>query len=290
MADIKKCPKCGGTVHTKIAGNYICSQCGSAIPESEVIVISESSQSSAPDSEYTEFASSASRAGNQSSSSDSSYTDFRSTQPEPPKTEKPRKEKAKNEKKQKPPKPPKPPKQPKQKVYRPKRSIKEFIKSMDITLWWPVLAAGVAGIDFTIVFMLMLIYRFRYLPLWLTLLGLSVYLMTSLLLWPVFDKAGESPWKALIPILNSYTLYEISGYKGWMFFLTLIPTVGQLAGVVLGALTAMSLAKKFGKDPKWGLIYLFLLCFAGWVLIAVTNMTYNRSAGHQKDMSPFQII
>ena len=130
----------------------------------------------------------------------------------------------------------------------------------------------------------------NYLPLWLTLLGLSVYLMTSLLLWPVFDKAGESPWKALIPVLNSYTLYEISGYKGWMCFLTLIPTVGQLIGCVLGALTAVSLARKFGKDAKWGIIYLFLLFFVGWVLIAVTNMTYNRSAGHQKDMSPFQII
>ena len=291
MAEIKKCPKCGGTIHTKVAGNYICSQCGSAIPESEVIIESETSQSSSPDSEYTEFASSASRAGNAGASYDSSYTDFRTAQPESPKaTEKSKKEKVKKEKKQKPPKPPKPPKQPRQKVKRPRRSIMEFIKSMDITLWWPVLAAGVAGIDFTIVFILMLIYRFRYLPLWLTLLGLSVYLMTSLLLWPVFDKAGESPWKALIPVLNSYTLYEISGYKGWMCFLTLIPTVGQLIGCVLGALTAVSLARKFGKDAKWGIIYLFLLFFVGWVLIAVTNMMYNRSAGHQKDMSPFQII
>ena len=287
MAEIKKCPKCGGTIHTKVAGNYICSKCGSAIPESEVIIESEGQQSSSPDSEYTEFASSASRAGSSGPSYESSYTDFRTSQPEPSVSEKPKKEKVKKEKKQKPPKPPK---QPKQKDKRPRRSIKEFIKAMDITLWWPVLAAGVAGIDFTIVFILMLVYRLRYLPLWLTLLGLSVYLMSSLLLWPVFDKAGESPWKSLIPVLNIYTLYEISGYKGWMCFLTLIPTVGQLIGCVLGALTAVSLAKKFGKDPKWGLIYLFLLCYAGWVLIAITNMTYNRSAGHQKDMSPFQII
>ena len=290
MADIKKCPKCGGSVHTKIAGNYICSQCGNAIPENEVITVTESDQYSSSDSSYTEFASSASRAGNSSASSDSSYTDFSSAQSETAKASKPKKEKVKKEKKQKPPKPPKPPKQPKQKVYRPKRSFIEFVKTMDFTLWWPVLAAGVAGIDFTVVFILMFIYRFRYLPLWCTILGVSAYLMVSLLLWPVFDKAGESPWKALVPVLNFYTLYEISGYKGWMFFLTLIPTVGQLAGIVLGALTAISLAKKFGKDPKWGIIYLFLLFFAGWVLIAVTNMTYNRNAGHQKDMSPFQII
>ena len=290
MADIKKCPKCGGSLHTKVAGNYICSQCGNAIPESEAITITESAQTSSSDSEYTEFASSASRAGNYTASGDSSYTDFTSSKPEHEKTAKPKKEKVKKEKKQKPPKPPKPPKQPKQKVHRPRRSLMEFIKTMDITLWWPILAAGVAGIDFTIVFILMLVYRFRYLPLWCTLLSLSAYLMTSLLLWPVFDKAGESPWKALIPILSGYTLYEISGYKGWMYFLTLIPSVGQLIGVVLGALTGISLARKFGKEPKWGIIYLFLLCFVGWVLIAITNMTYNKHAGHQKDMSPFQII
>ena len=290
MADIKKCPKCGGSLHTKVAGNYICSQCGNAIPENEAVTVTESAGTSSSDSEYTEFASSASRAGNYSASGDSSYTDFSSSKPGTDKASKPKKEKVKKEKKQKPPKPPKQPRQHKQKVKRPRRSFTEFVKTMDLSLWWPVLAAGVAGIDFTVVFILMLIYRFRYLPLWCTLLSLSAYLMTSLLLWPVFDKAGESPWKALIPILSSYTLYEISGYKGWLFFLTLIPTVGQLAGCVLGALTAVSLSKKFGKTPKWGIIYLFLLCVAGWVMIAVTNMTYNRSAGHQKDMSPFQII
>ena len=290
MADIKKCPKCGGSLHTKVAGNYICSQCGNAIPENEAVTVDGSVPSSSSDSEYTEFASSASRSGNYTASGDSSYTDFTASKPEPEKAAKPKKEKVKKEKKQKPPKPPKPPKQPKQKVHRPRRSFTEFVKTMDMSLWWPVLAAGVAGIDFTVVFILMLIYRFRYLPLWCALLGLSVYLMTSLLLWPVFDKAGESPWKALIPVLNCYTLYEISGYKGWLFFITLIPTIGQFAGIVLGVLTAVSLAKKFGKTPKWGILYLFHLFVAGWVLIAVTNMTYNRNAGHQKDMSPFQII
>ena len=63
-----------------------------------------------------------------------------------------------------------------------------------------------------------------------------------------------------------------------------------LAGLVLGALTSVSLAKKFGKTPTWGILYLFVLFFIGWVMIAVTNMTYNKSAGHQKDMSPFQMM
>jgi len=55
-------------------------------------------------------------------------------------------------------------------------------------------------------------------------------------------------------------------------------------------LTAISLAKKFGKELSWGIIYLFLLPCVGWVMIAVTNMTYNSYAGHQRDMSPFQFF
>ena len=76
MADIKKCPKCGGSLHTKVAGNYICSQCGNAIPENEAVTVDGSVPSSSSDSEYTEFASSASRSGNYTASGDSSYTDF----------------------------------------------------------------------------------------------------------------------------------------------------------------------------------------------------------------------
>lgn len=285
MSEIKKCPKCGGTVHTKIAGNYICSQCGNAIPESEVIIVKEPEQTNTQSSGYEEFPGYAKYAADQARAADSGtseYTDFTKTPPEPPKQEKTKQPRPKKEKKQKKPK------EPRQRVRSQRRPFS--LKDIDLTLWWPILAAGVAGIDFTIVFILMIGYKFRYMPVWCTLLGLSAYLMTSLLLWPVFDKAGESPWKALIPIYSSYTLYEISGYKGWMFFLTLIPTIGQLIGCVLGALTAVSLAKKFGRNAKWGIIYLFLLCFAGWVMIAVTNMTYNRNAGHSKDMSPFQII
>lgn len=258
MAEIKKCPKCGGTIHNKIGGKYICSQCGNAISENEVIIVKE------PETESTNTSANA--------SSGSSYQSFGNE----PSGKKENASKAKKE--------------PRQKVYTPKRPRSAGSGDFDITLWWPIIAAGVAGICFTLILILMFINKFKLLPVWCTLLSLSAYLMTSLLLWPVFDKAGEAPWKALIPIYSSYTLYEISGYHGWYFFLTLIPTVGQVLGCVLGALTAMSLAKKFGKEPTWGIIYLFLLCVVGWIIIAVTNMTYNSSAGHKKDMSPFMFF
>ena len=282
MAEIKKCPHCGGTIHNKVAGKYICSQCGNALSESEVIFenTSESAgSSSGSDWSYESFSEPSS--GKENSGSDWSYQSFDAAKEPEKKAEKVKKEKAKKEKKKK---------EPRQKVYSPRRSRSFSIKDLDFTLWWPIICAGVAGIAFTLIFILMIVNKFKILPLWITLLSLCVYLITSLLLWPVFDKAGESPWKALVPLYNNYTLYEISGFKGWWFFLTLIPTVGQLIGVALGALTSVSLAKKFGKTPSWGIIYLFLLFFIGWVTIAVTNMTYNSSAGHQKDMSPFEMM
>ena len=290
MAETKKCPKCGGAIHNKIGGMYICSQCGSAIAESDVIFDSGSSNSGSqsPESDwsYTSFE-------NESSEPEQTATEgkdwgYRSFESEPEKkNEKPKKapkfkkEKVRKERKKREPRP---------KVQRLKK-IRDFdITKIDFTLWWPIIMSGIAGICFTLILILMLVNKFKFMVLWVPFLCISAYLMFSLILWPVFDKAGEAPWKALVPVYNSYTLYEISGYKGWMFFLTLIPTVGQLLGCILGVLTAVSLSKKFGRDVRWGIIYLFLLFFIGWVMIAVTNMTYNRAAGHQKDMSPFQMF
>lgn len=287
MAETKKCPKCGGTIHNKIGGMYICSQCGSAIAESDVIFDNGSgSQSSGSDWSYTSFENESD--GPEQTATEGKDWGYQSFESEPEKKrEKPKKapkvkkEKVRKEKKKR---------EPRQKVQRLKR-IRDFdITKIDFTLWWPIIMSAVAGICFTLILILMLVNKFKFMVLWVPFLSLSAYLMFSLLLWPVFDKAGEAPWKALVPVYNSYTLYEISGYKGWMFFLTLIPTIGQLLGCVLGALTAVSLSKKFGKDTRWGIIYLFLLFFVGWVMIAATNMTYNRSAGHQKNMSPFQMF
>ena len=290
MAETKKCPKCGGTIHNKIGGMYICSQCGSAIAESDVIFDSGSSnagsQSSGSDWSYTSFENESS--GPEQTATEGKDWGYRSFESEPEKkNEKPKKapklkkEKVRKERKKREPGP---------KVQRLKK-IRDFdITKIDFTLWWPIIMSGIAGICFTLILILMLVNKFKFMVLWVPFLCISAYLMFSLILWPVFDKAGEAPWKALVPVYNSYTLYEISGYKGWMFFLTLIPTVGQLLGCILGVLTAVSLSKKFGRDVRWGIIYLFLLFFIGWVMIAVTNMTYNRAAGHQKDMSPFQMF
>ncbi|MBO4450404.1 MAG: hypothetical protein J5777_07440 [Clostridiales bacterium] len=287
MAEIKKCPHCGGTIHNKVAGKYICSQCGNAISESEDIFENTSENTgnakqggnsgSGSDWSYESFSEPTADTGNPGT--DWGYQSFENEK-EPPRKA-PKAQKVKKEKKKK---------EPRQKVYRPKRQSSFSLKDIDLTLWWPILCAGVAGIAFTLIFILMIVNKFKILPLWCTLLSLCAYLMTSLLLWPVFDKAGESPWKALVPVYSTYTLYEISGYKGWLFFLTLIPTIGQMIGLVLGALTSVSLAKKFGKTPTWGILYLFVLFFIGWVMIAVTNMTYNASAGHQKDMPLFQVF
>ena len=41
-------------------------------------------------------------------------------------------------------------------------------------------------------------------------LGLLCYIIYAIGAWKVFEKAGQSGWKAIIPIYNSYIFYKIS--------------------------------------------------------------------------------
>ena len=44
--------------------------------------------------------------------------------------------------------------------------------------------------------------------------------------WKIFKKAGKNGWEALIPIYSSWTLFEISGYPGYLILFVLIPYAG----------------------------------------------------------------
>ena len=46
-------------------------------------------------------------------------------------------------------------------------------------------------------------------------------------MWKIFKKAGQEGWKSIIPIYNTYVLFEISGLKGWYVFLGFIPFFGR---------------------------------------------------------------
>ena len=81
---------------------------------------------------------------------------------------------------------------------------------------------------------------------------LIVALVISVLLivaeWKIFTKAGKPGWHSIIPFLNLYDLFEISGMNGWMFLLLLVPCVGWLAFYV----ALFKLCQQFGKSTGFG--------------------------------------
>lgn len=74
-------------------------------------------------------------------------------------------------------------------------------------------------------------------------LWLVCYAGIVVALWGLFRKAGEAPWKAVVPIWNTIVLLRVAGRPGWWVLLLLIPFVN--VGVVI--VLALDVARSFGK-------------------------------------------
>jgi hypothetical protein len=101
----------------------------------------------------------------------------------------------------------------------------------------------------------------------LTLLVVCLLLVVST--WVVFEKAGESGWKSLVPFYNTYILLIIAGKPGWWLLLLLVPVVN----VVFYLLAMLSLAEKFGKGALFG-IGLWLLPMFFFPILAFGGAQY----------------
>lgn len=88
--------------------------------------------------------------------------------------------------------------------------------------------------------------------------------------WKLFEKAEEPGWKAIVPFLNTYTLFRIAGRNGWGFLLLLIPLVNIAVMIVISA----DIAKKFGKSVIYGVIGLFLFPYVFYVLLGFGDAKY----------------
>lgn len=75
-----------------------------------------------------------------------------------------------------------------------------------------------------------------------------IILLISILLiianWFIFEKAGESGWKSIIPFYNSYIMFKIAWGNGWLFLLTFIP----FANIVIAIIAEVKLTKSFGHS------------------------------------------
>lgn len=73
-------------------------------------------------------------------------------------------------------------------------------------------------------------------------------------IWKMYEKAGETGWKCLIPIYSSYIQAKIAVGNGWMFLIVLVPLIGWIFNIYL----TFKLAQSFGKGFLFTLGLIFL--------------------------------
>ena len=98
---------------------------------------------------------------------------------------------------------------------------------------------------------------------------LLLFLLGVVTMWIVFERAGHSGLKSLIPIYNLYVFTLICGKPGWWFILMLIPFLGA----VFYFIAMLGLAEKFGKGAIFG-IGLFLLPIFFFPVLAFGGAKY----------------
>lgn len=81
-------------------------------------------------------------------------------------------------------------------------------------------------------------------------IGAGVYVWTALALAAVFRKAGRAPWKAWVPVVNAWTLFELAGMRGWwsVVIAGAALVAGVAAAVLGGALGSAALSASFSGD------------------------------------------
>lgn len=85
----------------------------------------------------------------------------------------------------------------------------------------------------------------------------ALVIWTLVVMWRVFEKAGYSGWKSLVPFYNTFIYFQICGMAGgYVFVLILlvlseliIPIVPQLIELVIWCYSGYKIGKMFGV-PK----------------------------------------
>lgn len=92
----------------------------------------------------------------------------------------------------------------------------------------------------------------------LTIAFLILIILTIASIWMVFQKAGESGWKAVIPVYNNYVMLRISGHSGWWILLLLVPIL--IVAIAMLSIDPTSFAQQMNAANGGG---------AGWLGIAM---------------------
>jgi hypothetical protein len=103
-----------------------------------------------------------------------------------------------------------------------------------------------------------------------SLIAIALAIVVIASYWKMFEKAGEKGWKSIIPFYNTYILFKIAGYNGWMFLLLIIPFVN----IVIAILLSLRLAARFGKSALFAIVAIFLLAPIGYLIIGFGDAKY----------------
>lgn len=104
-------------------------------------------------------------------------------------------------------------------------------------------------------------------------------LITILMLvvnWRIFVKMGRKGWEGLIPLYNTYVMFDVLMGNGWKMFLLLIP----IYNIYLIFKLYIELAHRFGKGTGFGVGLVFLYFIFGLIL-AFDSSAFSRAYTRQ---------
>ena len=93
------------------------------------------------------------------------------------------------------------------------------------------------------------------------LLGLGLYVFSSIALGKVFVKLGEQAWKAWVPIVNTITLFELGRYPALWVVGLFIPVV-DIGALIVFILAVNNVNRRLGHGGGFTLLY--LVAFPIW--------------------------
>ena len=102
------------------------------------------------------------------------------------------------------------------------------------------------------------------------LLTQSISIVISIvIMWRLFEKAGEEGWKSIIPIYNIFIVFKITWGSGWKFLFLLIP----IFNIYVVIKTCINTAHVFGKGG-WFAAGLFFLSPIFGLILAFSDCQY----------------
>ena len=90
-------------------------------------------------------------------------------------------------------------------------------------------------------------------PFWM-IFSLAIAIVLSVAQWRIFTKAGKPGWAALIPVYNTWVLFDILCGNGAKMFFLLIP----IFNIYWSIKSEIKLAHVFGKSTAFGIGLVFL--------------------------------